>query len=80
MSSGHRGCPSVPIITAAETRDPTLLGRSVIHAVSNPLSQFTGAMHTYGDDFFAVPRSTFDPGTLEETVSTLGSVPPSSDE
>jgi hypothetical protein len=30
------------------------------------LSQFTGAIHIYGGDFFAVPRSEFDAETLEE--------------
>jgi predicted metal-dependent enzyme (double-stranded beta helix superfamily) len=49
-----------------ETRDSTLLGRSVIHAVTNPLRQFTGAIHVYGGDFFAVPRSEWDPATLQE--------------
>ncbi|HXZ44872.1 MAG TPA: hypothetical protein VEH53_08565, partial [archaeon] len=49
-----------------ETKDTTLLGKSVIHAVTNPLSQFTGAIHVYGGDFFAAPRSEFDPDTFEE--------------
>ncbi len=49
-----------------ETSDTTLLGKSVIHAVTNPLSEFTGAIHVYGGDFFAVPRSEFDPDTFEE--------------
>jgi hypothetical protein len=38
----------------------------VIHAVVNPLTQLTGAIHVYGGDFFAVSRSEFDPDTLEE--------------
>jgi predicted metal-dependent enzyme (double-stranded beta helix superfamily) len=49
-----------------ETTDTTLLGKSVIHAVTNPLSKFTGAIHVYGGDFFAAPRSEFDPDTFEE--------------
>ena len=49
-----------------ETKDTTLLGKSVIHAVTNPLSKFTGAIHVYGGDFFAAPRSEFDPETFEE--------------
>ena len=34
----------------------TLLGPSIIHAVTNPLRQFTGAIHVYGGDFFGVAR------------------------
>ena len=43
-----------------------MLGRDVIHAVANPLRQFTGAIHVYGGDFFATPRSEWDPETREE--------------
>jgi predicted metal-dependent enzyme (double-stranded beta helix superfamily) len=49
-----------------DTRDATVLGRDVIHAVANPLRQFTGAIHVYGGDFFTVPRSEWDAETLEE--------------
>jgi predicted metal-dependent enzyme (double-stranded beta helix superfamily) len=49
-----------------ETTDAVILGDKVIHAVTNPLSQFTGAIHVYGGDFFAAPRSEFDPDTFEE--------------
>ncbi len=49
-----------------ETSDTVILGEKVIHAVTNPLSQFTGAIHVYGGDFFAAPRSEFDPDTFEE--------------
>jgi predicted metal-dependent enzyme (double-stranded beta helix superfamily) len=49
-----------------ETTDTVILGEKVIHAVTNPLSQFTGAIHVYGGDFFAAPRSEFDPDTFEE--------------
>jgi predicted metal-dependent enzyme (double-stranded beta helix superfamily) len=48
------------------TTDTTLLGKTIIHAVTNPLRQFTGAIHVYGGDFFAVPRSEWTPDTLEE--------------
>jgi predicted metal-dependent enzyme (double-stranded beta helix superfamily) len=43
-----------------------LLGPSVIHSVANPLQAFTGAIHIYGGDFFATPRSDWDPATMEE--------------
>jgi predicted metal-dependent enzyme (double-stranded beta helix superfamily) len=42
------------------------LGRDVIHAVSNPLPRFTGALHVYGGDFFAVARSEWNRETLLE--------------
>ena len=52
--------------TILETSDATVLGKTIIHAVTNPLSQFTGAIHVYGGDFFTEPRSEWDPETLEE--------------
>jgi predicted metal-dependent enzyme (double-stranded beta helix superfamily) len=42
------------------------LGEAVIHSVTNPLDQITAAIHVYGGDFFAVPRSEWDPRTFEE--------------
>ncbi|MGH7783604.1 MAG: hypothetical protein ACREO5_07170 [Candidatus Binatia bacterium] len=42
------------------------LGDAVIHAVTNPLDQITAAIHVYGGDFFATPRSEWDPLTLRE--------------
>ena len=47
-------------------RDVLLLGDDAIHQVHNPTTQFTGAIHVYGGDFFAQPRSEWDPDTLEE--------------
>jgi predicted metal-dependent enzyme (double-stranded beta helix superfamily) len=49
-----------------DTRDVIPLGDAVIHAVTNPLEQITAAIHVYGGDFFAVPRSEWNPETLEE--------------
>ncbi|MFM9886765.1 MAG: hypothetical protein ACKVQT_27365 [Burkholderiales bacterium] len=49
-----------------DTGDTVLLGAPTIHSVTNPLNQLTGAIHIYGGDFFAVPRSEFDAETLEE--------------
>ncbi len=49
-----------------EMGDVALLGRNVIHAVANPLRRATGAIHVYGGDFFATPRSEFDPDTFAE--------------
>ena len=47
-------------------KDTTPLGATIIHAVTNPLDQITGAIHVYGGDFFATPRSEWDPKTFEE--------------
>ena len=48
------------------TKDTVPLGAAIIHAVTNPLDQITGAIHVYGGDFFATPRSEWDPQTFEE--------------
>lgn len=47
-------------------RDAEPLGRDIIHTVTNPLDRLTGAIHVYGGDFFATPRSEWDPETLVE--------------
>ena len=46
--------------------DTALLGSAIIHAVTNPRRAFTGAVHVYGGDFFATPRSEWAPDTFEE--------------
>ena len=48
------------------TKDTLPLGESVIHAVTNPLEKIAAAIHVYGGDFFAVPRSEWDLQTLKE--------------
>ena len=47
-------------------KDAEPLGREIIHSVTNPIPRLTGAIHVYGGDFFAVPRSEWDPETLRE--------------
>ena len=49
-----------------ETKDSVILGPEVIHSVHNPRKAFTGGIHIYGGDFFAEPRSEWDPNTLQE--------------
>jgi predicted metal-dependent enzyme (double-stranded beta helix superfamily) len=49
-----------------ETGDVTLLGTETIHAVENPSAVPTGAIHIYGGDFVAQPRSQWVPPALEE--------------
>jgi predicted metal-dependent enzyme (double-stranded beta helix superfamily) len=46
--------------------DTILLGDDTIHQVHNPTTEFAGAIHVYGGDFFSMPRSEWDPATLEE--------------
>jgi predicted metal-dependent enzyme (double-stranded beta helix superfamily) len=42
-----------------------------IHSVTNPIPRMTGAIHIYGGDFFAVPRSEWDSETLRERPMDL---------
>jgi predicted metal-dependent enzyme (double-stranded beta helix superfamily) len=54
--------------TKLRTGDVTLLGHNTIHAVTNPLSRFTGAIHVYGGNLATcVGRSEWNPATLEES-------------
>ena len=48
--------------------DVVLLGDDTIHAVTNPTARYTGAIHVYGGDFVAQPRSQWDPDTLVESA------------
>ncbi|HEX6312978.1 MAG TPA: hypothetical protein VF152_15295 [Acidimicrobiia bacterium] len=68
---GRRAVPSGGKVL--RTGDVALLGDEVIHSVVNPLGTFTGAIHVYGGDFFARPRSDWDPDTLEELPEPLDS-------
>jgi predicted metal-dependent enzyme (double-stranded beta helix superfamily) len=51
---------------ALSVGDADLLGKDIIHSVSNPVEKLTGAIHVYGGDFFAAERSEWDPETLVE--------------
>jgi predicted metal-dependent enzyme (double-stranded beta helix superfamily) len=42
------------------------LPQDAIHSVINPIPRLTGAIHIYGGDFFATPRSEWDSDTLHE--------------
>jgi predicted metal-dependent enzyme (double-stranded beta helix superfamily) len=48
------------------TGDVMPLGRDIIHSVTNPLSEPTGAIHVYGGDFFGVERSEWEADALVE--------------
>ena len=43
-------------------RDTALLGTEIIHSVTNPLREFTAAIHVYGGDFIHTPRSDWETG------------------
>jgi predicted metal-dependent enzyme (double-stranded beta helix superfamily) len=51
---------------ALSEREAVPLGPEIIHSVINPIKRLTGAIHVYGGDFFAVPRSEWDPEHLME--------------
>lgn len=53
-----------------ERGEVTILGHDIIHAVKNPQSTPTAAIHVYGGDFFDTPRSEWDPDTEEERPSS----------
>ena len=48
------------------TGEVTLLGSETIHAVANPGTKPTGAIHVYGGDFVSQPRSQWRPPDLDE--------------
>ena len=56
-------------VAALFAGDVVALAADVIHSVTNPLQRFTGGIHVYGGDFFDMPRSLWDPETLEEQPS-----------
>ena len=49
-----------------DTGQSVLLGSDAIHSVVNPRASYTAAIHLYGGDYFATPRSQWDPDTLAE--------------
>lgn len=53
-------------VRALRAGDVAPLGPDVIHSVTNPSRRLTGAIHVYGGDFFATPRSEWDPESLAE--------------
>ncbi len=45
--------------------DTANLGIDVVHSVSNPTREWSAAIHVYGGDYFAVPRTMWRGDTLE---------------
>ena len=58
--------PRVGAVGAASLSEKDVfdLPDDVIHSVVNPIPRLTGAVHVYGGDFFAAPRSEWDSETL----------------
>ncbi|HEU0075468.1 MAG TPA: hypothetical protein VFS30_15805 [Dehalococcoidia bacterium] len=46
--------------------DAISLGADAIHAVTNPRRKYTGAIHVYGGDFFAIERSEWESAQAPE--------------
>jgi len=59
---------------ALDEGDVLLLGDDAIHSVHNPARVHTGAIHVYGGDFFATPRSQWDAETLAEEPYDIADV------
>jgi predicted metal-dependent enzyme (double-stranded beta helix superfamily) len=66
IPSGENGKLEAAGARALCEKDAELLGRNIIHSVTNPISRLTGAIHVYGGDFFGAARSEWDPETLLE--------------
>jgi predicted metal-dependent enzyme (double-stranded beta helix superfamily) len=49
--------------------DVAQLPSDAIHSVTNPLERYTAGIHIYGGDFFATPRSQWNPESLREEPS-----------
>jgi predicted metal-dependent enzyme (double-stranded beta helix superfamily) len=56
---------------AIATGDVVSLPVDVVHSVANPIEKLTGAIHIYGGDFFATPRSEWDPESLAERAWSI---------
>lgn len=46
-------------------RDVIGLGSDVVHSVANPTREWTAALHVYGGDFYATPRTMWSGDTYE---------------
>ena len=47
-------------------KDVEILGKDIIHSVTNPIPRTTGAIHVYGGDFYEEERSEWSPEYLTE--------------
>jgi predicted metal-dependent enzyme (double-stranded beta helix superfamily) len=66
LADAPGGCIEAAGAKSLGPKNAEPLGRDIIHTVTNPLPRLTGAIHVYGGDFFATPRSEWDPENLCE--------------
>ena len=66
LPKGPEGAVEAAGAKSLRVRDCAVLGKDIIHSVTNPLARLTGAIHVYGGDFLAMQRSEWDPETLSE--------------
>jgi len=66
VKDGHDGQIEAAGARALSTGDVTVLGKDIIHSVTNPIDKLSGALHVYGGDFFAIERSQWDAERLTE--------------
>ena len=72
---GEQGLGLVPSNgTTIDTSEVALLGRETIHAVANPGSVPTAALHVYGGDFVRQPRSQWVPPDYDEQPYDVAAV------
>jgi predicted metal-dependent enzyme (double-stranded beta helix superfamily) len=70
---GHpQGQVEIAGVKTLETGETAVLDRDIIHSVTNPTRQLTGAIHVYNGDFFAAERSEWDPASLVERPFDAG--------
>jgi predicted metal-dependent enzyme (double-stranded beta helix superfamily) len=67
----HDGRIAATRAAAISTGDVVTLPFDVVHSVANPIERLTGAIHIYGGDFFATPRSEWDPDSLDERAWSM---------
>ncbi len=66
----HEGSIVASKVNCLFEGDVAALGPEAIHSVTNPLPRFTGGIHIYDGDFFAIERRQWDPETLDEQPSS----------
>lgn len=63
---GHIEAREAKVLFEGDVSD---LPSDAIHSVTNPLERYTAGIHIYGGDFFATPRSQWNPESLQEERS-----------
>ena len=75
--SGHSSVKTACGGRCAAAGDVTVLGRDIIHSVTNPLDKLSYALHVYDGDFLsAAGKSCWDAETLIELPYDAAAVSP----